>query len=220
MANIRFEVTGDGQFYIEKNRSPYGIASPGVSFTGEYHNGDQLGMIATAYRGASFINICDVPQTECITTPSSVYDILDETVLPQKMIANFTNEPTPPPPTTGFTITADKTSAASSFITRLKIDYPSKPGETVSILAKGIIFTGNCVVNDIILDSMGHAEVDYQVTDSHAIQGLHGLGCCSVVGPQCTVSNVVNFQIGIQWQTWAFAGIFGLAALFILTRNR
>jgi hypothetical protein len=93
MTQVLFEVVGNGQMYIEINRQPAGLATYGNGVILNLVNGNQLGIVCTPYVGSTFINLCDVPQTDCQTSPSYYLDILNDQGLPQKMVATFSNSP-------------------------------------------------------------------------------------------------------------------------------
>jgi hypothetical protein len=96
---ITFKVIGNGQMYVERNRSSVGLATPGNAISGiTYTTGDTLGIVLTPYLGSTLIGLCDFPQTDCETALSYYLDILDGSGLPQMMIATFTAAPVVVPP--------------------------------------------------------------------------------------------------------------------------
>ena len=113
MGNINFKVVGNGQLYIEKNKSYAGLAMPGMdSGNINFNTGDTLGIIVEPYLGYSLISLCDVPQTDCETALSYYYTITDGSSVPPVMIATF-GVSTPPPvvtPKLGIIVIAGATS--------------------------------------------------------------------------------------------------------------
>ncbi|HWQ95923.1 MAG TPA: hypothetical protein VN368_00985 [Candidatus Methylomirabilis sp.] len=69
-ASFTFRVVGNGQLFVEKNRSPAGTATPGSPVTVTYNVGDYVGMACIPYTRSTFVKLCDVPQTECSTNPN------------------------------------------------------------------------------------------------------------------------------------------------------
>lgn len=111
--SVIFSVVGNGQMNVEVNKVPTVTVLPGGSKSVLLKTGNQLGITMIPYIGSTLIGLCDVPQTNCQTLLYQYLDILDENVLPQRMVATFTAAPPPPPPVGEFTVSSDKTSIQS-----------------------------------------------------------------------------------------------------------
>jgi len=98
MGKITFKVVGNGQMYVERNRSPVGTAFSDSALSGiDFQTGDSIGMVLIPYMGSYVISLCDFPKTECRTESSYYFNITDGNAVPQMMIATFSTTPPSPP---------------------------------------------------------------------------------------------------------------------------
>lgn len=118
-------------------------------------------------------------------------------------------------PSKEFTLKADKASDTKPFTAKCIVSYPTKPGETVSIVQVKTLALDTCIQN-IKLDAAGQASFDYQVNETHEIYMMHGLGCCAFAGPQCTQSNRLKFTVGAILMTMLPWLVLGIGAMYVL----
>lgn len=118
-------------------------------------------------------------------------------------------------PSQGFNISADKTSDSQPYQAAVHISFPTKPNETVSIVEVRDWAIDQCV-QDVQLDANGEADVIYQVNQTTTIFAIHGLGCCTFVGSQCTLSNRLTLSIGTNNTNMLLLGVGILGIAYIL----
>lgn len=155
--SVIFSVVGNGQMNIEVNKVSVGTVLPGGSKSVLLKTGNQLGITMIPYIGSTLIGLCDVPQTDCQTLLYQYLDILDENVLPQRMVATFTAAPPPPPPVGEFTISSDKASIQSG-------DYVVFSGHYKTGGQKIGIYSNKGYITTVVTNAAGDYKVGSYVT--------------------------------------------------------
>lgn len=155
---VLFAVKGNGQLYIVKNSDLVATAMPGASVDVKFVVGDKLTLRPYPYVGSTFINLCDMPQTECLTTLPPSWDITGQ--MPQGFVASFTAAPPPPPPPTiEFTVSSDKTAIMSG-------DYVVFSGHYKTGGQKIGIYSNKGYITTVVTNAAGDYKVGSYVTIS------------------------------------------------------
>jgi len=118
-------------------------------------------------------------------------------------------------PTSGFTITADKTSGDTEYIANITITKSDDPNGTVKLFKKGLITECIPGLESIQLVN-GTATVQLLVNSSGAIFAGSGLACTCALPELCEKSNILNLTVGTDWQKLIVPVGIGIAGVYLL----
>lgn len=139
---VEFIPNNNGQVYIFQNMDLVGLATPGFNVTVNYRYGDQIGWQAYPYINETFIDVCDIPFTECTNISWGNYTVIG--TLPDSLVFNFSKNRL-----SGFeTYGADGTYDPNG--TGIYSNVPN--GSILDGLLKddGLCISGACTASDIV----------------------------------------------------------------------
>jgi hypothetical protein len=194
-SQFTFRVVGNGQIYIAKNNAWIGTAITGLPVTIPFTSGDSVTMNCSPDSNSSFVKLCDVPQTECITSNPTTRTI---TASSGSYIMEATFSSVTPPPPTG-NITVDSVSWANSTLSSSRIRITARSTsllQTYSVMIDGIIDTPTHFISSLLVETFDSVNL-YPTNVQHPV--CIGTSCKTLApstgGGGCPTLNVPSITL-------------------------